>query len=97
MCPEELIVSSVSLFCLFTAGLCLYSYRINKSFKPASIKYVSISWFNLIAIGILLGLHAASSCDRRFITWGSALAGFYFCLTVVETFTYLSLFFFGPG
>lgn len=97
MCPEELIVSSVTLFCLFTAGLCLYSYRINKSFKPASIKYVSISWFNLIAIGMLLGLHTASSCDRRFITWGSALAGFYFCLTVVETFTYLSLVFFGPG
>lgn len=90
MCTEDFIRISLIILSFFTVELCFYIYRIEKSFRPSSKIFLCLVYFNLISIGIILGLHADSTCNRYYITWGSTLFAFYFCLTLVETFTFCS-------
>lgn len=85
MCSEYLRLTSTILFSIATLFLCFYFYRIQRAFKPAAFKYCVIPTVAVFALGIILGYHAVSDCDRSFITWGASILGLYISLCIIET------------
>lgn len=89
MCSaENIIFSSIALGILFS-GLIIYLHRLNKYFLPKKRKYICIVWILFICNGIVVGFQIVSDCDRQLLNFACISFAFYFCLTVIETCTYL--------
>ena len=89
-CSPELIGFTIIVFGLTNIFLFLYSCRIHSSFSSQGKRYVLGPTGNLLVVGAVLGLQVNSTCHLSLITWGSITLALVFCVTVIESFLYLS-------
>lgn len=89
MCSELDQTLSIAALIVLFLSLCLFMHRIQKHFAPRSLCFMVLSVFLLISNSIFLVFQMSSTCRVNFITYGSVTFALFFCLSLVETCTYV--------
>lgn len=88
LCTPALVAGTSVVFVCANLVLCGYIRRVQNSFVYRGMKYLGITIGNVCAVGTSLGLHADSTCNMGFITWGAITFALSLCACVMESCVY---------